>query len=152
MWNLRITADLIDAFGYVKSLDIILKTTSKALRDKCDCYVPEIVVSEDDVTYASMIAKVLVPEFEEEIGLPEIACGLGSKPKDAGKAIANCDKQEIRQSLERLSFICKEKKFAHQQLLTFEAQTGVARMTVGDEAVGKLETGTELAKFCSHAC
>ena len=59
-------------FGYVKILDIILKTTSDVLRDKYDCYVSEIVVCEDDVTYASMIAKVLVPEFKEEIGLPEV--------------------------------------------------------------------------------
>ena len=68
----QITADLIYVFGYVKILDIILKKTSKALRTKCNCYVSDIIASEDDVTYASMIVKVLVPEFEEEIGLPEV--------------------------------------------------------------------------------
>ena len=68
----QITADIIDLFGYVKILDIILKKTSKALRTKCNCYVSDIIASEDDVTYASMIAKVLVPEFKEEIGLPEV--------------------------------------------------------------------------------
>ena len=62
-------------------------------------------------------------------------------PKDAGKAIANCDKQEILQSLKRLSDICKQKKCAHQKLLTIEAQIGVARMAVGNEAVGKDDEG-----------
>jgi hypothetical protein len=56
----------------VKILDILLEKTCKALRTKCDCYVSDTIVSEDDVTYASMIAKVLVPEFKEEIGLPEV--------------------------------------------------------------------------------
>jgi hypothetical protein len=62
-------------------------------------------------------------------------------PKDARKAIANCDKQEILQSLKRLSDICKQRKCAHQKLLTIEAQIGVARMAVGNEAVGKDDEG-----------
>ena len=62
-------------------------------------------------------------------------------PKDVGKAIANCDKQEILQSLKRLPDICKQKKCAHQKLLTIEAQIGVARMAVGNEAVGKDDEG-----------
>jgi hypothetical protein len=68
----QITADIIDWSAYVKILDILLEKTSKVLRTKCDCYVSDTIVSEDDVTYASMIAKVLVPEFKEEIGLPEV--------------------------------------------------------------------------------
>ena len=61
-------------------------------------------------------------------------------PKDAGKAIANCDKQEILESLKRLSDICKEKKCAHQKLLTIEAQIGVAKMAVGKDDEGKTNT------------
>jgi hypothetical protein len=162
----------------VKILDIIFEKTSKALRTKCDCYVSDIIVSDDDVTYASMVAKVLVPEFEEEIGLSkvehltkfvnivnalptiigsgvidnsnvfcfaQIAGGLGSKlmdlPKDAGKAIANCDKQEILDSMKRFSDICKEKERAFQKLLGIEAQICFARMAVGNEAVGNEAVG-----------
>lgn len=141
----ELTAGIINLFGYVKVLDKILKKLSKALCTKCDCYFSDIIVSEDDMTYASMIAKVLFPEFKEEIGLPEIAGGLGSKlmdlPKGAGKAIANSDKQEILESLKRLSHVCKEKRRAFQKLLEIEAQIGVARMAVRNEAVGKDDEG-----------
>ena len=61
-------------------------------------------------------------------------------PKDVGKAIANCDKQEILQSLKRLPDICKQKKCAHQKLLTIEAQIGVAKMAVGKDDEGKTNT------------
>lgn len=141
----ELTAGIINLFGYVKVLDKILKKLSKALCTKCDCYFSDIIVSEDDMTYASMIAKVLFPEFKEEIGLPEIAGGLGSKlmdlPKGAGKAIANSDKREILESLKRLSDVCKEKRRAFQKLLEIEAQIGVASMAVRNEAVGKDDEG-----------
>ncbi|CAN6233237.1 unnamed protein product [Urochloa humidicola] len=158
----QITTDIIEAFGYVKALDMILKKTSKALHAKCNCYVSDIIIGEDDVTNANMIAKVakvlvpefkeeiVVPQFKEDIGLPEIAGGFGSKPmflpKDAVKAIAGCDKQEILKFLEMLSKICKEKKRAFQKLREIEAQIGVARIAVSDEAVDKDDQGKTQTK------
>jgi hypothetical protein len=77
----------------------------------------------------------------------QIGGGLGSKlmdlPKDAGKAIANCDKQEILESLKMLSNICKERERAFQILLETEAQIGVARMAVGNEVVAMTELNTK---------
>jgi hypothetical protein len=63
--------------------------------------------------------------------------------KDVGKAIANCDKQEILESLKMLSNICKERERAFQNLLKAEVQIGVARMAVANEAVVMTELNTK---------
>ncbi|XP_062230473.1 uncharacterized protein LOC133928246 isoform X2 [Phragmites australis] len=121
----KIDKNFIFTFGHVVNLDIKSKTISKALRDKFDHHVSGIGESiKDDLLYARVIAKILVPEARHEFDFSKVAGDLPSKiiyaHDDAGETIAKHDQQEILRSRDRLLDFCEQKRRAMEYLRLWE--------------------------------